>query len=70
MSGEGLDGGGRGEIPDADSAIIGGGAEIAAVRGERYVGDALVVSGELRSEGEVGGGPHADGFVSRGGGEE
>ena len=57
MPPEGLDAVTGGGVPDAEGAVVGGGADVVRIRGPGEVGDALGVGGEAVEEGEVGGGP-------------
>jgi len=45
-------------VPDAEGAVVGGGADIVRVRGPGQVGDALRVAHKTVEEGEGGGGPN------------
>lgn len=72
VAAEGLDavsGGGEG-VPDAEGAVVGGGADVVGVGGPGEVGDAVGVAGEAGAEGEGFGVPDDQGFVEGGGGEE
>lgn len=46
-----------GGVPDAEGAVVGGGADVVGVGGPGEVGDAVGMAGEAVEEGEGGGGP-------------
>lgn len=57
VAAEGLDAVAAGGVPDAEGAVIGGGADVVRVGGPGEVGDAFGVADEAVEEGEGGGGP-------------
>lgn len=50
-------------VPDAESAVVGGGADVVGVGRPGQVGDALGVAGEAVEESQGLGGPDDEGFV-------
>ena len=70
MAHEGFKAGSGLNVPNFDRAVVGSRADVAGVGGEGNVGNPLLMVGKLGTEGEIGSGVKAYGFVGGSGGDE